>query len=149
MLSNESRKRLNAVFAGLWSNRQGVRGSWGASSYRYHPTYIHRRGLLLVGEVRLSDLYVVVPADAPLIRVAGDPRANCGTMPLVSGDGELIRVLGSEGPWWAILEEEIPLMEEELEASNRARAEATAAEAAERKAAHDAMIARAAAALTQ
>lgn len=124
----EMRKRLNRLFGGLWSLRNGVKGSWSASSFRYHPTYILRRPMLLVGETEFGGAYVLDPPDAKVCPVYGDSCANCSTRPIVGG-GRMIQVdINDDGPWKAFLAAEIPLMEQELESSAFERERAAAAE---------------------
>lgn len=133
MTTSEIQRRLNALFWGLWANRNGVRGSWGASSYRYHPTYIRRGPLLLCGETKFYSMYVLSPGDCEVIPVYGNARANCNTFPIVKG--EVIRVsLQEEGPWLDYLAKEIPKMEAELEESCRRIREAEQKEMEERAA---------------
>lgn len=115
-LSADDRRKLDALFYGLWGNRNGVRGSWAASSYRYHPTFIRRGGLLLNGETDFGSMWVLVPADATVTPRYGDSRASCETFPAVSG--KAIRVdPTNDGPWWDVIHDEIPTMAAELAAS--------------------------------
>ena len=113
-LTSDERKRLNALFSGLWDNRGGVKGSWGESSYRYHPTFIRRGALLLVGGTEFSTLWVIVPATANHAPINGDSRCSMSVFPKIIG-GEAIAIHGDDdGPWWDTLRQELPLMEAEL-----------------------------------
>jgi FMN-dependent NADH-azoreductase len=47
--------------------------------------------------------------------VFGDPRAQCHTFPKVQGETvEVYRNSNEDGPWWDLLREELPKMEQEL-----------------------------------
>ena len=129
VLTDEEIKRLNRLFDNLWSCRGGVKGSWGASSFRYHPTFIRRNGLLLSGECDWSSLYVISPADAKMHPVYGDSRCSMSVFPIIE-EGELIRInRDDDGPWWDLVRQELPLMEAELKASGeRARQDQQRAE---------------------
>lgn len=119
-LSDKTKHRLDTLFKELWNNRTGVTGSWGASAFDYHPTYIHRGCLLLEGEYGFSTLYVL-PEGCVVNPREGDPRARSSTFPDTSKAP--IRVTSvDDGPWWALLEAELALMEQELQQSQEARA---------------------------
>ena len=127
MLTNNERstfhKRFTSLFSQLWGCRNGVVGSWGSSSHGYHPTYIRRGPLLLRGELHLNDVWVIVPPDAQLTRVAGDPRSNCDTMPTT--DATLARVTDwFSGAIGEFLAQQLDLMEVELRTTLQARSDA-------------------------
>lgn len=123
ILTVEERERLDNLFDGLWGCRGGVKGSWGASSFRYHPAYIRRGPLLLHGEGECSAMEVLIPGDCQVDPCYGDSRASCNVSPVIHG--KAVRVsFSDDGPWWDLLREELPKMEAELRETNRRRAEA-------------------------
>ena len=113
-LDPETKKALNGLFGALWGNRSGVSGAWGASSFRYHPTFIRRGPLLLTGETEFSQLHILNPPDAKVTPIHGNSCAHCNVFPGV--DGEAIRIWESDdGPWWDMVRQELPKMRAELE----------------------------------
>jgi len=130
-LTDELRTRLNGLFSGLWGYKGAVDRSWHASSYCYHPQFIHRRGLLIRGQTNFESMWVIQPTDAVVKPTHGNSCSNCDTMPVV--EGELISVSPRDkGPWWAVIEDELPAMEAELAAAKQAKVDKEKAEKAER-----------------
>lgn len=125
-LTKEEATRINSLFSKLWSDREGVNGSWGASRHGYHPTFIRRGGLLLEGTTKLESLYVLCPVDCKVIPNYGDPRAYCSVMPTV--EGEIITVTDADGVWWDILSEELVKMETEMQEHIERKSQAKALE---------------------
>lgn len=146
ILTDDERRRLNALFRGLWGNRTGVTGSFAGSSYRYHPTYIRRGALLLAGEGEFAELHVLMPSDATVTPQPECPAAHFNPFPKIDGSHTEIHRY-EPGVWWDALRAELPKMEAELVASNLRRAEQARAEQAERSRARNEELARAAAAL--
>ena len=139
--------RLNRLFEQLWSNRTGVVGSFAASSYRSHPTFIRRGALLLRGEYRFCSLFALCPANAVVQPKACNPAAHFDNFPTIA-DGRAIGIARNEpGLWWQALRDELPKMEQEIADSiargkaeiERARQEQQMARAAELADASDAL----------
>lgn len=119
-LTDEEARLLHDIFRRLWGNRTGVVGSFGASSYRYHPTFIRRGALLLEGETHFARLHVLVPADAKVTPHPEAPASHFNCFPNVDGSATQI-ALAEAGPWWGALRAELPKMLAELAESEQRR----------------------------
>lgn len=126
-LTNEERKAVGEIFAALW---QGVplSGSWKFSRYRDHGNYIRRGPLLLRGDCHSWSLGVLVPADAVVTPASVNPAAYGSTEPTI--EGELVEPRDRPGPWFALLRQELPAMQQEVA---RLKAERSAARAEEHR----------------
>jgi len=120
ILTDDERRRLNALFSGLWGNRTGVTGSFGASRHRYHPTFIRRGPLLLEGETEFRYLHVLAPSDAKVTPKPECPAAHFNCFPDIDGSHTEIH-RHEPGPWWGALRAELPKMEAELDESEARR----------------------------
>lgn len=143
-LNNTEGLTLHDIFRRLWGNREGVVGSFAASCYRYHPTFIRRGALLLEGETHFSRLHVLSPADAKVTPKPLAPASVHDCFPDV--DGSVTHIHMTEpGPWWGALRAELPKMLAELAESERLSTEKARAAAEKAQADRRGQLERAAA----
>lgn len=105
-------------------------GSWGGSSFRYHPCGFIRRGLMVVSEHHVDNHCTVYAATQPNTNwtraknhscVSGDPKPTPKT-------GDMVKVYWSgrwskNGPWQQVLMEVLHEVESEIEVAKKAREE--------------------------
>lgn len=143
-LTSEEFTLLSEIFRRLWGNRTGVVGSFEASSYRCHRTFIRRGALLLEGETHFSRLHVLASSDAKVTPKSLEPASHYNCFPEVEGGVTYIPPT-EPGPWWGALRAELPKMLAELAESERRIAEEARVVAERAKADQRARLDRAAA----
>ncbi len=117
---NHEFKQLHAVFEYLFASPYALNGSWVSSTYKFAPRYVRRGPLLLQGRKEFEELFVIVPPEAVVTPVQGDPQPSATNFPTVE-NGEAVRVTEVDGPWWDLLRNEMAVMVAELKTHQQAR----------------------------